>query len=104
MSITGQSIGQPDSGKAASEETRASLPPFAVRPVWFLPAKAVSYATERDGEQIYGRRPDAYGVYERESDGTLNSVEDYLTGGWNFSGARGAALAKALVCALEFQS
>ncbi len=55
---------------------------FELRPVWYIgPNRAESEALERlpAGIATYKRDPDAWGVYERESDETITLVIDEPT-------------------------
>jgi hypothetical protein len=50
-----------------------------VRPVWYGDGCAVSYTTSAEGIQELCRAPDAWGVYDRERDGTLSHIVDHAT-------------------------
>jgi len=51
-----------------------------VRPVYFTGAHAVSFKDEAEARRAgHPRAPDAFGVYEREADGTLTHVTDRPT-------------------------
>lgn len=53
---------------------------FLVRPVWYpSDTGAVSFATEDEGQAVYHREPDAYGVYELQWGGAMDNLVDCPT-------------------------